>query len=197
MAISVVPANNATWDDLQTIFGSRGAPAKCQCQRIKLGDGAWWHMPREERAHRLREDTDCGHPESDRTSGLVAYLDGEPVGWCAVEPRTAYRRLLGSPVPWTDRDEDRADDSFWAVTCFVVRAGFRGRRITYDLAAAAADYARSRGARAVEGYPMVRQPGQEISWGEVNVGTRNVFAAAGFVEVSRPTKRRVVMRLDF
>jgi hypothetical protein len=37
---------------------------------------------------------DCDHPESATTSGLVAYLDGEPVGWCAVEPRTAYPRLL-------------------------------------------------------------------------------------------------------
>jgi proteasome-associated ATPase len=37
-----------------------------------------------------------GHPESGTTSGLVAYLDGEPVGWCAVEPRTAYPRLLRS-----------------------------------------------------------------------------------------------------
>ena len=37
--VSVVPANEAAWEDLQTVFG-RGAAAKCQCQRIKLGDGA-------------------------------------------------------------------------------------------------------------------------------------------------------------
>ena len=54
----------------------------------------WATVPAEERAHRLRPQTDCGHPESNTTSGLVAYLDGEPVGWCAVEPRTAYVRLL-------------------------------------------------------------------------------------------------------
>jgi GNAT superfamily N-acetyltransferase len=100
-------------------------------------------------------------------------------------------------VPWAGRDEDKSDDRVWALVCFVVRAGFRGRRITYDLAAAAVDFARSRGARALEGYPMITQPGQEITWGEVNVGTRSVFAAAGFAEVSRPTKRRVVMRIDF
>jgi hypothetical protein len=44
---------------------------------------------------------------------------------------------------------------------------------------------------------MVTQPGQEVSWGEMFVGKRSVFAAAGFREVSRPTKRRVVMRIDF
>ena len=32
---------------------------------------------------------------------------------------------------------------------------------------------------------------------ELHVGTRDSFADAGFTEVSRPTLRRVVMRIDF
>lgn len=60
-------------------------------------------------ARRLRAQTDCGQPESGATSGLVAYLDGESVGWCAVEPRTAYVRL--GRVPWAGRAEDKTDDS--------------------------------------------------------------------------------------
>lgn len=43
---------------------------------------------------------------------------------------------------------------------------------------------------------MITQPGKEITWGEVHVGARQVFEAAGFEEVSRPTVRRVVMRID-
>jgi hypothetical protein len=62
---------------------------------------------------------------------------------------------------------------------------------------AAVDFARQRGARALKGYPMITQPGQEVTWGELHVGSRSIFAAAGFVEVSRPTLRRVVMRIDF
>jgi GNAT superfamily N-acetyltransferase len=194
--VSVVPANEASWDDLQTVFG-RGGAARCQCQRIKLGDGAWFDMPVEERAHRLREETDCGHPEADRSSGMVAYLDGEPVGWVAVEPRSSYRRLRGSSVPWAGRSEDPEDPDVWAIVCFAVRAGYRGRGLTRALAEAAVAYARAQGAKAVEGYPMVRKPGQNVTWGEMNVGSRNTFAAAGFREVSHPTTRRVVMRLDF
>ena len=103
--------------------------------------------------------------EAGGTSGLVAYLDGEPVGWCAVEPRPAYPRLLlKTRVPWDGRAEDKADDSVWAVTCFVTRAGFRRRGISRALARAAVDFARERGARALEGYPMITQPGQEITW---------------------------------
>jgi hypothetical protein len=34
---------------------------------------------------------------------------------------------------------------------------------------------------------MITRPGQEITWGEVHVGSRSVFEAAGFKEVSHPT----------
>jgi GNAT superfamily N-acetyltransferase len=197
--ISVVPANEASWEDLQVVLGTRGDPSRCQCQRYKMQPGeSWASVGAEGLALRLRAQTDCGNAESGTTSGLVAYLDGEPVGWCAVEPRTAYPRLLRKTrVPWAGRAEDKTDDSVWAVTCFLTRAGFRRRGISRALARAAVDFARQRGARALEGYPMITQPGKEITWGELHVGSRSIFAAAGFAEVSRPTPRRVVMRIDF
>jgi GNAT superfamily N-acetyltransferase len=197
VTISVVPANEASWEDLQAVFGDRGDAADCQCQRYKIRDFQWASVPADARAGRLREQADSGHPGSGTTSGLVAYLDGEPVGWCAVEPRTAYQRLLRTRVPWTGRTEEKTDDSVWAVTCFVTRKGFRRRGVTYALARATVGFARERGARVLEGYPMITVPGQEITWGELHVGSRSIFAAAGFTEVSRPSKRRVVMRIDF
>ena len=145
----------------------------------------------------MRDQTDCGHPDSDTTSGLVAYLDGEPAGWVAVEPRIAYPKLRTARVPWTGRNEDKDDEGVWAVTCFVVRKGYRGRGLTYPLALATIGFARDRGARALEAYPMVPEPGKEIIWGETHVGTRQVFDEAGFEEVSSPTLRRVVMRIGF
>jgi GNAT superfamily N-acetyltransferase len=195
-AISIVPANEASWEDLQTVFGTRGAASWCQCQRYKLRPReAFAKFPVEERARRLRQQTDCGHPESDSTSGLVAYLDDEPVGWCAVEPRPAYEGLVrNARVPWEGRKEDKTDDSIWAVTCLFTRAGFRRRGVSRALARAAVDFARERGARAIEGYPMTTK---DAIAEELHVGTQSVFAGAGFAEVSRPTLRRVVMRIDF
>jgi GNAT superfamily N-acetyltransferase len=193
--LSVVPANEASWEDLQTIFGTRGQASRCQCQRYKLPRReSFRSFPVEERAQRLRQQTDCGHPESGTTSGLVAYLEGEPVGWCAVEPRTAYEGLVrNNRVPWEGRAEDKSDDSVWAVTCLFTRAGFRKRGISRTLARAAVDFARERGARAIEGYPMTTK---NAILEELHVGTEGVFADAGFEEVSRPTLRRVVMRVD-
>lgn len=197
VAISIVPANEASWADLDAIFGERDYPARCHCQHYKVRDSDWRSVSLEERGRRLREQTNCGDRRAGTTSGLVAYVDGEPAGWCAVEPRTAYPRLLRTRVPWTGRTEDKDDSGVWAVTCFVTRKGFRRRGLTYALARAAVDFARQRGARAVEGYPMITEPGKEITWGELHVGARQVFEDAGFVQVTQPTPRRVVMRIDF
>ncbi len=195
--LTIVPANEASCDDLQAVFGTRGESSRCHCQKFKIRDIEWASVPVEERAHRLRVQTDCGHPESDATSGLVAYLEGEPVGWCAVEPRTAYVRLLRNRIVWAGRAEDKTDEGVWAVTCFLTRAGFRRQGISYALARAAVDFARERGASALEGYPMITKPGQQITWDEIRVGSRSIFAAAGFTEVSRPSLHRAVMRIDF
>jgi GNAT superfamily N-acetyltransferase len=194
--VRIVPANEASWEDLQTIFGTRGPAALCQCQRYKLRPReAFRNFPVEERAFRLRQQTDCGSPASDTTSGLVAYLDGEPVGWCAVEPRSAYTGLVrNARVPWEGRDEDKADDTVWAVTCLFTRAGFRKRGISRALASAAVSFARARGARAIEAYPMTSK---NALLEETHVGTEATYAAAGFTEVTRPTIRRAVMRIDF
>jgi GNAT superfamily N-acetyltransferase len=187
----IVPANEASFEDLQAIFGTRGEASLCQCQRYKLGPGeAFRNFPVEERARRLREQT-----RSRPSSGLVAFVDGEPAGWCAVEPRPAFTGLVRVfRVPWEGRDEDKADDSVWAVTCLFTRVGFRRRGVSRALARAAVDFAREHGARALEGYPMrADRPAPEA----LHVGTESVFADAGLTVVGRPTPRRAVMRIDF
>lgn len=194
--ISVVPANEVTWDELQAVFGVRGQAGRCQCQRYKLAPGeSFDSFPVQDRAARLREQTDAGHPDAEGTSGLVARADGEPVGWCAVEPRARFTGLLRySRVAWVGRHEDRFDDSVWAVTCLFTRAGFRRQGVSRALARAAVDLARRRGARALEAYPITTT---KVIDEELHVGTVGVFAAAGLTEISRPTLRRVVMRIDF
>jgi GNAT superfamily N-acetyltransferase len=195
--LTIVGANQASWADLQAIFGATGSPGHCYCQAFKVRDRDWKSLTDQDRRDRLRQQTNCGNPLADATTGLVAYLDDEPVGWVALEPRTAYPRLLRTRTPWSGRQEDRSDDSVWAVTCFVIRTGYRKRAISYALAAATVEFAREHGARALEAYAMETEPGTEITWGELFVGARQVFAAAGFTEVSHPSPRRVVMRIDF
>ena len=172
------------------MLGTRGEPSRCQCQRYKMvPKESWASVGAEELAFRFRKQTDWGHPDASTTSGLVAYLGGEPVGWCAVEPRSAYPRLLRDcRVPWTGRAEDKTDDSVWAVTCFVTREGFRNRGISRALARATVDFARERGARALEGYPMITEPGQEFMLSELHVGSRRSSKPPGSRRsVTRPS----------
>jgi GNAT superfamily N-acetyltransferase len=200
--VEIVPANEASWADLQAIFGQADYPGRCYCQGYKTYERPW-NLTTEERRARMRVQANCGDPDAGTTSGLVAYLNAgagesrEPVGHVAVEPRVVYPRLLKKRTVWSGRDEDKQDPGVWSVTCLTVRKGYRRRGITYHLAAATVGYARDRGAAALEAYPMIVPPGKEITWGELHVGSVQVFEEAGFTEVSRPSPRRVVMRVDF
>ncbi|WP_328333549.1 GNAT family N-acetyltransferase [Kribbella sp. NBC_00382] len=189
--LTIVPANQASWADLRSIFGTTGNPARCSCQRFRmLHKESWASEGPEELAARLRDQTACGNPKAPATSGLVAYLDGEPVGWCAVAPRADHARLLrDNRVPWLGRTEDKTDPTVWAVTCFITHAGYRRRGISHALAHASVDFARQRGAHALEGYPDFAEGG--------SVGTLATFTDAGFTQVSQPGKRRAVLRIDF
>jgi GNAT superfamily N-acetyltransferase len=193
--LRIVSANEASWADLAAIFGG-SYPGRCKCQRFKVA-GWIWHDT-SDRDAALREQTGCDDPDATSTSGLVAYVDGEPAGWVAVQPRTAFPKLAQMRLYWKGRkEEDRQDPGVWAITCFCVRNGYRGRGLTYALADAAVEHAREHGATAVEGYGMLTQAGKTVTWGELFVGAVQVFAEAGMREVTHPSLRRMVLRIDF
>ncbi len=188
MAITIQPVGEALFDDIQTIFGSRSQPARCQCQRYRMGWSALHSDNVPGRRELLRDQVIEGH-------GLVAHLDGDPVGWCSLAPRCDYTHLR-QPV-WKGRDEDKDDASIWAVTCFVTRAGFRHEGVSRALVDGTVGLARDRGARAVEAYPMKPAPGKEVTWGEMHVGALSAFLAAGFRVVHVPSLRRAIVRYDY
>ncbi len=195
--VRIVPANLASWEDLQAIFATSGDTRSCGCQWFKHRDKDWASISPDAHMAHLREQTGCDRDDAQETAGLVAYVGGMPAGWVAVEPRTHYQRLLRARTPWLGRDEDKADEGVWVVSCFIVRKEFRGERLTYALAAATIEHARAAGARAIEAYPMVTEPGKEIIWGQLYVGPMGAFEAAGFALVSTPSKLRRVVRVDF
>ena len=187
MAITVRPVSEALFDDVQTVFGDRGQAARCQCQGYRLGWYAQHSDDVQGRRELLRDQVIEGH-------GLVAYLDGEPVGWCSLAPRSDYPYLR--QTTWKGRTEDKDDASIWAVTCFVTRAGVRHQGVSRALAAGTVELARDRGARAVEAYPMKPAPGKDVTWGEMHVGALSAFIAGGYRVVHMPSLRRAVVRYE-
>lgn len=187
MALTVRPVSEPLFDDVQTVFGTRGQPARYQCQGYRLG---WYDQHSDNvqgRRELLRDQVIEGH-------GLLAYSDGETVGWCSVAPRCDYGYLR--QTSWKGRTEDKSDASIWALTCLVVRAGYRRQGISRALVAATIDLARDGGARILEAYPMKPAPGKDVTWGELHVGKLNSFLAAGFQVVHEPSLRRAVVRYD-
>lgn len=188
MPIIVRPVSEARFDDLQLVLGARGQAARCQCQGYRL---TWYEQHSDEvpaRRELLRDQAAEGH-------GLLAYLDGDPVGWCSVAPRRDYARLR--QTTWKGRDEDRDDPGVWAGTCFVTRAGFRRQGVSRALVGGTIDLTREGGARTLEAYPMQPAPGKDVPWGELHVGALSAFLAAGFRIVHTPSLRRAVVRYDF
>ncbi len=188
---SVRPASEAGFEAVESVFGSRGPASVCHCQRYQLAPReSFAKLGVQELAFRLRGDL------ADRPGpGLIGLMDGEPVAWCAVQPRSEYAGLRRfHKVPWEGRDENRDDPSVWAITCFTTRAGHRRHGYASRLVAAAVQHARDNGARALEAYPILATAALTE---ELHVGTLAMFTRAGFSEVSRPTKRRAVVRIDF
>jgi len=197
MALVVVPANRVGCDDLAAVMDSRSSAARCQCQRYRLAPGESFRtVPAEARAARLREQTACGDPRAAATSGLVALLDEEPAGWCAVAPRASYGGLVhnANQTAWRGRREDRDDPSVWAITCLLTRPRMRRRGVATALVAAAVRHARDSGATRLEAYPFVE--GAHTLSEEEHPGPLAAFLDAGFTVAHRPSKRRAVVSLE-
>lgn len=126
--------------------------------------------------------------------GVLAYDGEEVVGWAAVAPRAETAFAASRTIPRID------DLDVWAVWCIRVRPGHRGKGISHALLAGAVDFARSRGAPAIEGYPVDNQ-GKKVDLTMAYVGTRSLFEKAGFKKASATSSTlddfpRVLMRRD-
>ncbi|HWE60591.1 MAG TPA: GNAT family N-acetyltransferase [Chloroflexota bacterium] len=164
--------------DLARFSACHGTFRWCSCMRWRLSSTDFRCSTPESRAARLEELVHQGTPV-----GVLAYLDGEPVGWCSIAPRETYVALERS------RTIPRLDDTpAWSVACFFVAAAVRRRGVTLGLLDAAVAYAQAQGARVIEGYPV--EHGASYSW----MGSPAIFELAGFREIEWPVHGRRLMR---
>jgi len=182
---TVEPVTPERWRDLERLFGPRGACAGCWCMYWCLSASRYQEMKGEDNKRALHARVRAGD-----VPGLIGYVDGEAVAWCAVEPRERYPRLAGSRIlsPVDDRP-------VWSVSCLYVRADHRRQGLTAEMLKAAALHARAHGASLIEGYP--HDPGAErmgaaFAW----TGFASAFRAAGFEEVARRSPKRPIMRCE-
>jgi GNAT superfamily N-acetyltransferase len=179
-ALEFRPVTPERWGDLEKLFGKRGASSGCWCM--------WWRLPRaqfqqqagQKNKEALKAIVDSGEPP-----GLLAYAEGEAIAWCSVGPRPVFGALERS------RTLKRVDDApVWSVVCFFVAKPYRARGVMVPLLTAAVEYARARGAKIVEGYPV--EPTQRLTGDRGYTGVASAFRRAGFVEVLRRGDRPIM-----
>ena len=173
------PVTGDRLPDLVRFSEQHGKFRYCSCMRWRLRSTDFRRSTKEGRAAGLEGLIRHGTPV-----GVLAYLDGEPVGWCSIAPRETYAALEGY------RALARVDDApLWSVVCFFVDRHVRRQGVTLGLLRAAVEYARSQGARVVEGYPV--EPGSGLF---TYMGSPATFRRAGFRDVTPPGRARQVVR---
>lgn len=183
--LEVQPLTRERWDDLERLFGKHGAYGGCWCM--------WWRITRRE----FEQGQGDGNRKAMRSMvesgvipGLLGYLEGEPVGWCSVAPREHYGSLERSPVL------KRLDDQpVWSIVCLYIAKGRRGQGVAEALLRGAIGYVHQQGGSIVEAYPTVVRS-ENAPPVSVFMGTPELFRRVGFRERARPSKSKVIMRLE-
>ena len=179
------PLTRERWADFEDLFGARGACGGCWCM--------WWRLKRSQFERQkgarnraaMKRLVDSGH-----VPGILGYLDGKPIAWCAVAPRETF------PVLQRSRTLKPIDDRpVWSVVCLFIRKEHRRRGVSVQMLRAAAEYVKKRGGKLVEGYPVEpktpRMP-DAFAW----TGITSAFHQAGFADCAKPSKTRTIVRLQ-
>jgi GNAT superfamily N-acetyltransferase len=181
--LSFKPLKRNLWTDFEELFGPRGACAGCWCM--------WWRIPRRD----FRARKGAGNRAAMRklvhsrvVPGLLAWRGGRAVAWCSVAPREEFPALESSRV-FARVDEQPV----WSVPCFFVSREARRTGMTVKLLEAAAAYSKKKGARILEGYPVVAPPGGTAD-AFAFTGLVSAFQKAGFTEAARRSARSAVYR---
>ena len=165
--------------DLARFSEAHGRFRYCSCMRWRMTSVAFAESTKDDRVVALNRRVNQGVPV-----GVMAYVNGEPVGWCSVAPRESYAALERyrklNPI-----DNRRV----WSIVCFFVDVRHRRKGLTMGLLRAATEYARSQGARILEGYPVA----PEKLYGYM--GSLSTFERVGFRDVTPPGRERRVFRL--
>lgn len=180
--LEIHPLTPERWGDFETLFGPHGAYGGCWCM--------WWRLSRSEFSRQQDEGRRQGFKalvDSGAPTGLLAYLDGQPVGWIALAPREDYAALERSRVL------KRVDDQpVWSIVCFYVQRKLRRKGMMTALVEAALAHAAAHGARIVEAYPHDTDGNAPPV--TTYMGNAEVFRKAGFVEVARVGPKHPVLR---
>jgi GNAT superfamily N-acetyltransferase len=181
--LEILPLTPDRLPDLAGLFGQGGDPKWCWCSFYRVR-GVDFRTATASGNRAVLERATAATAAKGRAPGLIAYRDGEAIGWVSLGPRDDYERLQHSKVlaPIDDRP-------VWSIVCFVVARRARGQGVARALLDAAIAYARDHGATLLEAYPADTEGGR-IPAANAFKGTVPMFEHAGFEVVERRQANR-------
>jgi GNAT superfamily N-acetyltransferase len=185
MTVKVHPLTAARWPDLEQLFGKRGACGGCWCMLWRLKRSQYEAQKGEKNKQALRKIVQSG-----KVPGLLAYVGGQPVGWCALAPREAYSALGRSRVL-----QPLDDKPVWSIACLFVARAYRMKGVSVELLKAAIKHVGKSGGSMLEGYPQdpKKNPMPDVF---AHTGILSAFRSAGFTEQLRRSPTRPIMRCE-
>ena len=177
------PVTKERWKDFEKLFGEKGACAGCWCMYWRLKQSVLHAQKGNGNKRAMKKIIGSG-----KIPGILAYSEGEPIGWCSVAPREDFSRLDNSRIL-----KPVDEKSVWSVVCFFIHKDHRKRGLSIALLNAAKKFVKSSGGKILEGYPI--EPKKDkmpdaFAW----TGISASFQSAGFKEVARRSETRPIMR---
>jgi len=182
MNLAFHPLTLKNWKDIEKLFGENSNCRSCWCMWWRQSSSEWQKRRGSDRKEALRTIV-----HQRKAPGILAYSDGQPIGWCSISPREEFHRLERS------RTLKRIDNKpVWSVVCFFVAKPFRGKGVSTKLLEAAVKYAGEHGAKIIEGYPS--RSSMRLHDTAVYTGLASMFLKVGFIDCGSISKTRTIMR---
>jgi GNAT superfamily N-acetyltransferase len=192
-SIEIQPVTLERWDDLVALFETSPVTSSCWCMspRVRASEFSRFGAAARQRNREMMHDLVA----AGMVPGLLAYVDGRPVGWISVGPQEEFVRLRRSRATVPPAD----GRPVWLIVCFYTLRAYRRQGITRSLVQAAVQHAAAHRAAALEAFPVARW-GETMLSGHAYTGTASTFRELGFYEVGLSGRARgeprIIMRYD-
>jgi hypothetical protein len=185
--LTVSPLTPDTWADFETVMGAGGGAGGCWCMHWRLSITEWMENKGVGNKAAMRSLAEGATPP-----GVLGYLDGEPVAWCAFGDRSDHPRMQRSTLLKPVDDEPVV-----SLVCLLIRKDHRGDGLSAAwIDAVCAHLAETSPVRTVEAYPVEPPAGRRAGRDTAMTGIASAFTDAGFTEIARPKRDRPVMRYE-
>ncbi len=172
MEIKFLPLCSSNLNDFEMLFNSCDQCKECWCMNHRLD-------PKDVLIGEAAKMANRKLVNEDKIFGILAYLDEECIGWCAVDP---LKNQLGHDYCLEKGIPD--DLKPWSIHCVYIKPSARGKGISAGLVNSALKLAKQNGAKEVYSFPIPEENISKFPKDEAEFsGRSSTFRKLGFSKI--------------